>query len=181
MKSALALVLLAISYLTYSEVDLRTIDDFGIYSLNEHDLVVSKQGKTDKENFLAFRMERPFCLCTSLVISLKGTGEVKENDYIKGTISIDMKKPHQVNFRVLQEFESGYLLLRPYGYPSIRSSKFIKVRTEIGSYETFLMQGIDNVMEQSKSMCESEYLYEYVEPKTKEMELWELESLGMSY
>ena len=46
----------------FTEVDIVTLDDFSIYNVNEHDLVIAKNGKTDRENFLGFRMERPFCI-----------------------------------------------------------------------------------------------------------------------
>jgi len=80
-----------------------------------------------------------------------------------------MTKPMETVLRVIQQFESGHLLLRPLQFPSLRSSRVIKVKTEHGTSETFLTKGIDSVMEQSKSMCESEWYFEYVEPKAKEM------------
>jgi len=85
----------------FAGVDLTTIDNFNIFSTSEHDLIVSKPGHKDRVNFLAFRMERPFCICANPVISL----------------------------------------------------------------------GSDKEMEQSKSMCESNWYYEEVEPKTKEMDV----------
>ena len=41
----------------FTEVDIVTLDDFSIYNVNEHDLVIAKTGKTDRANFLVFRME----------------------------------------------------------------------------------------------------------------------------
>ena len=72
-------------------------------------------------------------------------------------------------FKVLTIFDNGYLLIQPKGFPSIRSSQLIKVKLDKGISETFFMKGIDEVMEQSKSICESGWQYEHVEPKTKEM------------
>ena len=154
----------------FTEVDIVTLDDFSIYNVNEHDLVIAKNGKTDRGGFLGFRMERPFCICSGLVVTLKkGNADIERGDRIKGTISIDMKKPYQTNFKVLNIFDNGYLLLQPKGFPSIRSSQLIKVKLDKGISETFFMQGIDEVMEQSKSICESGWQYEHVEPKAKEM------------
>ena len=154
----------------FTEVDIVTLDDFSIYNVNERDLVIAKNGKTDRGGFLGFRMERPFCICSGLVLTLKkGNADIEKGDRIKGTISIDMKKPYQTNFKVLNIFDNGYLLLQPKGFPSIRSSQLIKVRLGKGISETFFMQGIDEVMEQSKSICESGWQYEHVEPKAKEM------------
>ena len=156
----------------FTEVDIVTLDDFSIYNVNEHDLVIAKTGKTDRENFLGFRMERPFCICSNIVLSIKkGNTDIERGDRLKGTMTIDLKKPYQTNFKVLNIFDNGYLLLQPKGFPSIRSSQLIKFKLDKGISETFFMQGIDEVMEQSKSMCESQYLYEEVEPKSKDMKV----------
>jgi hypothetical protein len=71
--------------------------------------------------------------------------------------------------RVLKVFDSGHLLLRPLQFPTFRSSSIVKIRTEHGISETFTTTGIDEAMKQSRRMCESEFLYEYVETKAKEM------------
>ena len=154
----------------FTEVDIVTLDDFSIYNVNEHDLVIAKTGKTDRANFLGFRMERPFCICSNIVLSIKkGNTDIERGDRLKGTMTIDMKKPYQTNFKVLNIFDNGNLLLAPIGFPSIRSSKLIKVKLNNGISESFFMKGIDEVMEQSKSICESGWQYEHVEPKAKEM------------
>ena len=154
----------------FTEVDIVTLDDFSIYNVNEHDLVIAKTGKTDRANFLGFRMERPFCICSNIVLSIKkGNTDIERGDRLKGTMTIDMKKPYQTNFKVLNIFDNGNLLLAPIGFPSIRSSQLVKVKLHNGISESFFMKGIDEVMEQSKSMCESGWQYEHVEPKAKEM------------
>ena len=172
-RLVLCICILIFSSTNFSEVDLVTLDDFAIYSVNDHDLVVAKNGKTDRENFLGFRMERPFCICSNIVLSIKkGNMDIERGDRLKGTMTIDMKKPYQTNFKVLNIFDNGNLLLAPRGFPSIRSSKLIKVKLDNGISESFFMKGIDEVMEQSKSMCESPYLYEEeVEPKSKDMKV----------
>ena len=154
----------------FTEVDIVTLDDFSIYNVNEHDLVIAKTGKTDRANFLGFRMERPFCICSNIVLSIKkGNTDIERGDRLKGTMTVDMKKPYQTNFKVLNIFDNGNLLLAPIGFPSIRSSQVVKVKLHNGISESFFMKGIDEVMEQSKSMCESGWQYEHVEPKAKEM------------
>ena len=156
----------------FTEVDIVTLDDFSIYNVNEHDLVIAKTGKTDRANFLGFRMERPFCICSNIVLSIKkGNTDIERGDRLKGTMTIDMKKPYQTNFKVLNIFDNGNLLLAPRGFPSIRSSQLIKVKLDNGISESFLMKGINEVMEQSKSMCVSPYLYVEVEPKSKDMKV----------
>ena len=104
------------------------------------------------------------------VLSIKkGNTDIERGDRLKGTMTIDMKKPYQTNFKVLNIFDNGNLLLAPIGFPSIRSSQLVKVKLHNGISESFFMKGIDEVMEQSKSMCESGWQYEHVEPKAKEM------------
>ena len=172
-RLVLYICILIFSSTNFSEVDLVTLDDFAIYSVNDHDLVVAKNGKTDRENFLGFRMERPFCICSNIVLSIKkGNTDIERGDRLKGTMTIDMKKPYQTNFKVLNIFDNGNLLLAPRGFPSIRSSQLIKVKLDNGISESFFMKGIDEVMEQSKSMCESPYLYEdEEETKSKDMKV----------
>ena len=171
-RTILSFFLLFFSSLNFSEVDIVTLDDYAIYSVNKNDLVVAKSGKNDRDNFLGFRMERPFCICSNIVLSIKkGNTDIEKGDRLKGTMTIDMKKPYQTNFKVLNIFDNGNLLLAPRGFPSIRSSQLIKVKLDNGISESFFMKGIDEVMEQSKSMCESQYLYEVVEPESKDMKV----------
>ena len=99
---------------------------------------------------------------------------MEEGLKVKGTITVDMTKPVETLLQVMQQFESGHVLFRPLKFPSLRSSKVVTVNTELGTSELFLTKGIDSAMEQSKSMCESEFLYEYVEPKAEEMNVWRL-------
>ena len=116
-------------------------------------------------------MERPFCICANPVISLGSDKKMEEGLKVKGTITVDMTKPVDTLLQVMQQFESGHVLFRPLQFPSLRSSKVVTVNTELGTSELFLTKGIDNAMEQSKRMCESDYYYEKVEPKIKEMDV----------
>ena len=86
-------------------------------------------------------------------------------------MTIDMKKPYQTNFKVLNIFDNGNLLLAPRGFPSIRSSQLIKVKLDNGISESFFMKGIDEVMEQSKSMCKSGYPFEEVQKSKTAFEM----------
>jgi len=164
-------LLLLYPFSLFAGVDLTTIDNFNIFSTSEHDLIVSKPGHKDRVNFLAFRMERPFCICANPVISLSSDKEMEEGLKVQGTITVDMTKPVETLLQVMQQFESGHVLFRPLKFPSLRSSKVVTVNTELGTSELFLTKGIDNAMEQSKSMCESDWYYEEVEPKIKEMDV----------
>ena len=165
------LILALLSAPSFSEVDITTLDDWNVFSTSPHELVVSKQGLKDTVNFLAFRMERPFCICSNPVISLASDTKVEVGSKVKGTITVDMTKPMDTVLRVLQVFKSGHVLFRPLQFPSLRTSKVVKVKTELGTTELFFTKGIDSVMAQSKRMCESDYYYEAVEPKVKEMDV----------
>jgi hypothetical protein len=105
------------------------------------------------------------------VISLGSDKEMEQGLRVKGTITVDMTKPMETLLQVMKQFESGHVLFRPLQFPSLRSSKVVTVNTELGTSELFLTKGIDNAMEQSKSMCESDWYYEEVEPKIKEMDV----------
>ena len=164
-------LLLLYPFSLFAGVDLTTIDNFNIFSTSEHDLIVSKPGHKDRVNFIAFRMERPFCICANPVISLGSNKEMEKGLKVKGTITVDMTKPVETLLQVMKQFESGHVLFRPLQFPSLRSSKVVQVITELGTSELFLTKGIDNVMEQSKAMCESDWYYEEVEPKIKEMDV----------
>jgi len=170
MKKLLYLLLLY-PFSLFAEVDITTIDNFNIFSTSEHDLIVNKQGQKDRNNFLAWRMERPFCICSNPVISLMANEKVEVGSRIKGQIAVDLKKPMDTLLQVLQKFESGYVLFRPLQFPSLRSSKVVNIETELETSAMFLTKGIDSAMEQSKSMCQSDYYYENVEPKIKEMDV----------
>ena len=164
-------LLLLFPFSLFAGVDLTTIDNFNIFSTSEHDLIVSKPGHKDRVNFIAFRMERPFCICANPVISLGSDKVMEQGLRVKGTITVDMTKPVETLLQVMKQFESGHVLFRPLQFPSLRSSKVVTVNTEFGTSELFLTKGIDNAMEQSKSMCESDWYYEEVEPKIKEMDV----------
>ena len=156
-----------------AEVDIVTLDDFAIYSTSEHDLIVSKRGQKDTSNVLGFRMQRPFCVCKNpvFILAIDTDKEVGEGSKVKGTITVDMTKPMETILQVIQKFDSGTVLFRPLIFPSLRTSKVVRVKTELGTSETFITKGIDNAMQSSESMCNSDYLYEHVEPKAKEMKV----------
>jgi len=75
--------LLLISCPLYSKIDLVTLDNFNIFSTSPHELIINKQGHKDTVNFLAFRMERPFCICSNPVISLASDTKVEVAERLK--------------------------------------------------------------------------------------------------
>ena len=124
------LILTIFSVQLSAQIDITTIDDWNIFSTSEHHLVVSKSGKTDRNQFVAFRMERPFCVCKNPVINLTTKEELEKGSTVKATIRVDMKRPMEVLLVVLQKFDSSQILFKPRGFPSLRSSSVVATLLE---------------------------------------------------
>ena len=154
---------------SFAEVDLVTLDNWNISSTTEHNLFISKQGEINPNNFIGFQMNRPFCICANPVFNLKTDYELEEGGTFEATVLVDLSKPTSIFFRILKVFESGSVFLRPLNFPSLRESRVVEVRSELAN-ELFLTSGIQHAMDSSKSMCESDYYFEYVEPKIKEID-----------
>ena len=145
-----------------AEIDFRTVDDWNIFSSSESTLIISKEGSNDRKQFLGFKMEQPWCVCTDPVFSLKAGEGIEEGSSLKATVKVDLKRPMDVILRAWIKLDSGYILFAPKGFPSFRSSSIIEVKSELGK-EVFLSKGIDNAMKSSEAMCKSGYPFEEVE------------------
>jgi len=115
-------------------------------------------------------MNRPFCVCANPIFNLKTDYEIEEGNTIEATLAVDLSKPTSILLRILKVFESGQVFFRPINFPSIRESKVVELKSELAN-ELFLTSGIQHAMDSSKSMCESDYYYEYVEPKKAEQDV----------
>jgi hypothetical protein len=165
------LIIAALSFSIRAEIDLVTLDNWNIVSTTEHDLFISKHGELNPVNFIGFRMGRAsFCVCNSPIINLAITNELEEGSLVNGTMTVDMTSPKSTRFRVLQWFESGSVLLRPLSFPSLRKSRVVEIDSDIGK-ALFITNGIENAMSSSKNMCETNFYFEHVEPKAKEMDV----------
>jgi len=154
----------------YAEVDLVTLDNWNISSTSEHDLFISKQGEVNPNNFIGFQMNRPFCVCANPVFNLKTDYEIEEGSTFEASIAVDLSKPFSIFFRILKVFESGNVFLRPLSFPSLTDSKVVEVKSKFAN-ERFLTDGIQHAMDSSKSMCESNYYFEFIEPKEAELDV----------
>ncbi len=163
-------LLLFIPSIIYGEVDLVTLDNWNISSTNEHNLFISKQGEINPDNFIGFQMNRPFCVCANPVFNLKTDYEIEEGSTFEASIAVDLSKPFSIFFRILKVFESGNVFLRPLSFPSLTDSKIVEVKSKLAN-ERFLTSGIQHAMDSSKSMCESNYYFEYIEPKEAELDV----------
>ena len=165
------LIIAALSFSIRAEIDLVTLDNWNIVSTTEHDLFISKHGEHNPVNFIGFRMGRAsFCVCNSPIINLAITNELEEGSLVNGTMTVDMTSPKSTRFRVLQWFESGSVLLRPLSFPSLRKSRVVEIDSDIGK-ALFITNGIENAMSSSKNMCETNFYFEHVETKAKEMDV----------
>jgi hypothetical protein len=115
-------------------------------------------------------MNRPFCICANPVFNLKTDYEIKEGSTVEATIAVDLSKPFSVFFRILKVFESGSVFLRPLSFPSLTDSKVVEVKSKLAN-ELFLTAGMQHAMDSSKSMCESNYYFEHIEPKAAELDV----------
>ena len=156
--------------LIYAEVDLVTLDNWNISNTTEHDLFISKQGEINPKNFIGFQMNRPFCICANPIFNLKTDYEIKEGSTFEATIAVELSKPFSIFFKILKVFESGSVFLRPLSFPSLTDSKVVEVKSKLAN-ELFLTAGMQHAMDSSKSMCESNYYFEHIEPKAAELDV----------
>ena len=163
------ILLLAVSSSFLSaDIELRTIDDWGISSWGDETLVMQKTSDNRQSNFY-IEMDRPFCICTDPIITTP-TGETNYNvgDRIEAVITVDNYKPKKVVFKVESVFDDGDYLLRPKYYPSLRYAEIIKIKfAQNVALDDMLFntKGMRNAMKQSERICFSDY-----ELKESEME-----------
>ncbi len=147
------------SFLT-ADIELRTIDNWGIASWGNETLVMQKTSDNHQSNFY-IEMDRPFCICTDPIITTPA-GETNYNvgDRIEASMTVDDYKPKKVVFDVKNIFEDGTYLLKPKHYPSLRYAEIIKIKfSQNVALDDMLFntKGMRNAMEQSERICFSDY------------------------
>ena len=163
------ILLLAVSSSFLSaDVELRTIDNWGITSWGREALIIQKTSDNQDSHFF-IEMERPFCICTDpLITTPSGTTNYNTGDRIEAVITVDNYKPKKVVFKVESVFDDGDYLLRPKYYPSLRYAEIIKIKfAQNVALDDMLFntKGMRNAMKQSERICFSDY-----ELKESEME-----------
>ncbi len=155
------ILLLAVSssFLT-ADIELRTIDNWGISSWGKETLLLQKTSDNQKSNFY-IEMDRPFCICTDPIITTP-SGETNYNvgDRIEAVMTVDDFKPKKVVFDIKNIFEDGTYLLKPKYYPSLRYAEIIKIKfaQNIALDDMlFNTKGMRNAMKQSERICFSDY------------------------
>jgi len=155
------ILLLAVSSSFLSaDIELRTIDNWGISSWGNETLVMQKTSDNHQSN-LYIEMDRPFCICTDPIITTP-SGETNYNlgDKIEAVMTIDDYKPKKVVFDVKNIFEDGTYLLKPKYYPSLRYAEIIKIKfAQNVALDDMLFntKGMRNAMKQSERICFSDY------------------------
>ena len=155
------ILLLAVSSSFLSaDVELRTIDNWGISSWGNETLIMQKTSDNHQSNFY-IEMDRPFCICTDPIITTP-SGETNYNigDRIEAVITVDDYKPKKVVFDVKNIFDDGTYLLKPKHYPSLRYAEIIKIKfAQNVAIDDMLFntKGMQNAMKQSERICFSNY------------------------
>ena len=168
----LILLLTVSSSFLAADIELRTIDNWGIVSWGEQTLLLQKTSHNQDAN-LYIEMERPFCICADPLITTQA-GETNYNlgDKIEAMMTVDNLRPKKIIFDVQMIFEDGSYLLKPKYYPSFRDSQMIKIKfshnVELDDL-LFNIKGMSNAMKQSEKICFSEY--NLTKPKVEDVRI----------
>ena len=155
------ILLLAVSSSFLSaDIELRTIDNWGISSWDNETLLLQKTSYDTNSN-LFIEMERPFCICTDPVITTdSGNTNYNIGDRIEAVMTVDERKPKKIVFDVQSISDNGSYLLKPKYYPSLRYSEMIKIKfaQNIEMDEMlFNIKGMSHAVKQSERICLSGY------------------------
>ena len=144
-----------------ADIELQTIDNWGISSFGSETLMMQKTSDDSHSN-LFIEMKRPFCICTEPMITTSVlTKKYNIGDHIEAQMTINKLRSKKMMFVVKSIFDDGVHLLKLRHYPSIRDADNIKVRfsSNIASKEMlFDTEGMSKAMKQSEMICFSEYI-----------------------
>ena len=168
----LVLLLSVSSSFLAADIELKTIDNWGINSWGEQTLLLQKTSDSQESN-LYIEMERPFCICADpLVTTPVGKSNYNIGDKIEATMTVDNSRPKKIVFDVQMILDDDIYVLKPKYYPSFRYSEIIKIsfghNVELDDL-LFYTKGMRNAMKQSEKICFSEYLLE--EPKIEDVRI----------
>ena len=161
-------LLLCSSQAVLADLNLRTIDNWGIDNWGNNTLMLQKTSDSTKSN-LYMEMSRPFCICTDPIITTPVAKSTYNNgDKIKATMTVDNYKPVDIIFEVDSILDDDEYLLRPRYYPSLRYASIVKIKFENSSPLddiSFNTKGMTNAMKQSEKICLSIFELEESEMK----------------
>ena len=162
MKYLVGLLSLIISLQITSNVRIQTLDSWKIESYTPDALMVRKDSELN-DNYLAFEMSRPFCICEDLSFIMYQENEFKDKQEIEGKLSFNFLRSKKVTYKVYHA-DRDWFVLRLKNFPSIRKAEHLEIESPHFK-DSYVITGLQHAMEQSKNMCESFIEYEHVEPK----------------
>ena len=157
------LLLTISSSFLHAEIDLKTIDNWHIYSYSNESMILRKDADDFASGFY-IEMSRPFCICTDPIITTPtGKSVFNVGDKIEATMIIDNFKPANIIFNVDFVTDKDVYVLKPEHHPSLRYAEIIRVKFNTNSKLqnlTFNTKGMKNAMNQSEKICLSSYEFE---------------------
>ena len=115
----------------------------------------------NNDNYLAFEMNRPFCICKQLSFVIYEDNKFEESQLVEGRLSFNFQSTKKVTYKIMHA-EKDWYVLGLESFPSIRNAENIEIESSHFK-DSFVITGLEEVMEQSKKMCESYIEYEYAE------------------
>ena len=161
MKYVASLLLLFTSQV-FSNVSIQTLDSWTIQSYTPDALMVRKDSEHN-DNYLAFEMSRPFCICEDLSFIIYEDNDLKPKQEIEGKLSFNFLRSKNVTYKV-HHADRDWFVLRLKNFPSIRGADHLEIESPLFK-DSYVITGLEQVMEQSKKMCESYIEYQHVEAK----------------
>ncbi len=160
---------------TQAEIDLTTIDSWRIFSSGSHTLLVNKFSEdSESNNGFLFQMSRPHCLCEEPTFIMYSPDEKDfvrpaEDSMISGELRVDFRKKTEVELEVFLALEGNQNVIKLRGnFPSLRDVKVLELDTIYGS-DKWVLEHIDQAMNQATRLCESFIPYIKEEVKAKDM------------
>ncbi len=158
-RKFILLLTISSSFLS-AEIDLKTIDNWHIYSYNNESIMLKKDAN-DFDSRFYISMSRPFCICTDPIFTTPvGKSAFNMGDKIEATMIIDNFKPANIIFNVDFITDKDVYVLKPQHHPSLRYAEIITVKFNMNSKLqnlTFNTKGMRNAMNQSEKICLSSY------------------------
>jgi hypothetical protein len=108
-------------------------------------------------------MSRPFCICEDLSFIIYQDNEFKDKQEIEGKLSFNFLRSKKVTYKVYHA-DRDWFVLRLKNFPSIRGAEHLEIESPHFK-DSYVITGLEQVMEQSKNMCESFIEYQQVEAK----------------
>ena len=160
---------------TQAGIEITTIDSWRIVNAGSHTLLVNKFSENpESHNGFLFHMSRPHCLCEEPTFVMYSPDDEdfvrpKEDSRISGELRVDFRKKTEVELEVFLALEGNQNVIKLRGnFPSLRDVKVLELDTIYGS-DKWVLEHIDQAMNQATRLCESFIPYIKEEVKAKDM------------